>query len=89
MELVELSKKTVQKKNLARRIVVSEFASLDGVMGEPTWTFAFPNTGDLLKFKLDELFASDPSSRASYLRGFRKSVAKSARRPAGVWKENE
>lgn len=41
------------------RVVVSEFASLDGVMGEPGWTFQFPPTEDQMKFKLDELFNSD------------------------------
>ena len=41
------------------RVVVSEFASLDGVMGEPSWTFQFPRTKDQMKFKLDELFNSD------------------------------
>lgn len=41
------------------RIIVSEFSTLDGVMGEPTWTFGFPNTEDQLKFKLDELFSSE------------------------------
>ncbi|HEY2638784.1 MAG TPA: dihydrofolate reductase family protein [Streptosporangiaceae bacterium] len=41
------------------RIVVTEFASLDGVMEEPRWTFQF-NRGQLGdQFKVDELFASD------------------------------
>jgi dihydrofolate reductase len=45
------------------RLVVSEFASLDGVMEEPRWTFEYhsrhPWTEDQLKFKNGELFESD------------------------------
>lgn len=42
-----------------RRIVVSEFVTLDGVMEAPEkWSFPFWNE-DLGKFKFDELFASD------------------------------
>ena len=42
-----------------RKLVVTEFLSLDGVMEAPEkWTFQFWND-DLAKFKLDELFASD------------------------------
>jgi dihydrofolate reductase len=40
-----------------RKIVVSEFVTLDGVMEEPSWTFQFP--GDHMRIKSDELFASD------------------------------
>ena len=40
------------------RIVVTEFASLDGVMEEPRWTFQFKRGPDGDKFKYDELFAS-------------------------------
>lgn len=41
-----------------RKIVVTEFVSLDGVMEEPSWTFQFASE-EQEKFKLDELFASD------------------------------
>jgi dihydrofolate reductase len=41
-----------------RKVVVSEFVSLDGVMEDPSWTFRF--TGEeQQKFKFDELSASD------------------------------
>jgi dihydrofolate reductase len=42
-----------------RKIVLSEFMSLDGVMEDPGWTFQFErgHAGD--KFKVDELFGSD------------------------------
>ena len=40
------------------KIVVAEFLSLDGIMGEPQ-TWSFPYWGDdIAKFKFDELFAS-------------------------------
>ena len=42
-----------------RRIIVSEFVTLDGVMEAPEkWTFSFWNE-EIGKFKSDELFASD------------------------------
>lgn len=41
-----------------RKVVVSEFVSLDGVMEEPRWTFQF-NSEEQEKFKYDELKASD------------------------------
>ena len=41
------------------RIVVTEFASLDGVMEEPRWTFQFERGPQGDRFKFDELFASD------------------------------
>jgi dihydrofolate reductase len=41
------------------RIVVTEFISLDGVIGEPGWTFQFERGPDGAKFKWDELFGSD------------------------------
>lgn len=41
-----------------RKIVVSEFLSLDGVMENPNWTWQF-NTDEQQKFKFDELKASD------------------------------
>jgi dihydrofolate reductase len=40
-----------------RKIIVSEFVSLDGVMEEPAWTAPYWN-GEIAKFKFDELFAS-------------------------------
>ncbi len=42
-----------------RRIVVTEFVSLDGVIEEPRWTFQFERGPDGGKFKFDELFDSD------------------------------
>jgi dihydrofolate reductase len=42
-----------------RRIVVTEFVSLDGVMEEPRWTFQFERGPDGSKFKFDELFDSE------------------------------
>jgi dihydrofolate reductase len=41
-----------------RKIVVTEFLSLDGVMEEPGWTVPYWND-EIAKFKYDELFASD------------------------------
>jgi hypothetical protein len=41
-----------------RRIVVSEFVSLDGVVEDPSWTFRF-GSEEREKFKLDELAESD------------------------------
>ena len=42
-----------------RKVVVSEFVSLDGVMDEPgQWSFPYWNE-EAAKFKSDELFASD------------------------------
>ena len=41
-----------------RKIVVSEFVSLDGVMGEPGWTFQFESE-DRNQYKFDELAAAD------------------------------
>jgi hypothetical protein len=42
-----------------RRIVLTEFVSLDGFMDEPRWTFEFNRGPDGDKFKLDELFGSE------------------------------
>lgn len=46
-----------------RRLVVSEFVSIDGVMEDPKWTLEYhskhPWTEDQLKFKKAELFGSD------------------------------
>ena len=41
-----------------RKIVVSEFITLDGVIENPAWTFPFFGE-EQGKFKFDELFASD------------------------------
>jgi len=41
-----------------RKIVVTEFLSLDGVMEEPMWTFKYWND-EIAKFKGDETSASD------------------------------
>jgi dihydrofolate reductase len=41
-----------------RKIIVSGFLTLDGVMEDPGWTFPYWND-EIATFKLDELFASD------------------------------
>jgi dihydrofolate reductase len=41
-----------------RKLVVSEFVSLDGVVEEPSWTFQF-DSEDRDQFKFDELAAAD------------------------------
>ncbi len=41
-----------------RRVIASEFVTLDGVMEEPSWTFQFW-TEEIARFKFNELFASD------------------------------
>ena len=41
-----------------RKVVVSEFMSLDGVIHEPMWTFPYWND-EIASFKYDELFSSD------------------------------
>ena len=41
-----------------RRVIVSEFVSLDGVMEEPGWTFRF-SSDDRDRYKFDELAAAD------------------------------
>ena len=41
-----------------RKVVASEFVTLDGVMEDPTWTFRF-SSEEQEKFKFDELAASD------------------------------
>lgn len=41
-----------------RRVIASEFVSLDGVMEDPSWTFQF-SSEEQEKFKFDELSASD------------------------------
>jgi dihydrofolate reductase len=42
-----------------RRIVVTEFVSLDGVIEEPKWTFEFDRGPEGDKFKFDELFEAE------------------------------
>jgi dihydrofolate reductase len=41
-----------------RKVIVTEYVSLDGVMEEPAWTAPYWND-EVAKFKYDELFASD------------------------------
>jgi dihydrofolate reductase len=41
-----------------RKVVVSEFVSLDGVIEDPSWTFRF-SSEEQERFKFDELAASD------------------------------
>ena len=41
-----------------RKVIVTEFLSLDGVMEDPSWTVPYWND-DIAKFKWGELFASD------------------------------
>ncbi len=41
-----------------RKVVVSEFVTLDGVMEEPSWTFQFESK-DRDQYKFDELSAAD------------------------------
>jgi dihydrofolate reductase len=47
-----------QKETIMRKIVVTEFVSLDGVMEEPRWTFEYWND-EIAKFKGEESSASD------------------------------
>ncbi len=42
-----------------RKIVVSEFVSLDGDIEDPAWTWVFDRGPEGNQFKLDELFASE------------------------------
>lgn len=42
-----------------RRIVVTEFVSLDGVIEEPRWTFQFDRGKEGDQFKWDELFEAE------------------------------
>jgi dihydrofolate reductase len=48
----------LQRRIDVRRVVVSEFVSLDGVMEDPSWTFRFMSE-ERENFKFDELSASD------------------------------
>jgi dihydrofolate reductase len=43
---------------VVRRIVVTEFVSLDGVIEEPRWTFDFDRGAEGNQFKYDELFGA-------------------------------
>jgi dihydrofolate reductase len=43
---------------VVRRLVASEFISLDGVMEDPSWTFQF-GSEEQEQYKFEELFASD------------------------------
>jgi dihydrofolate reductase len=49
---------TVEGKKM-RKIVVTEFVSLDGVIEEPRWTFDFDRAAEGDKFKYDELFEAE------------------------------
>jgi len=49
---------TANKENIMRKLVVTEFVSLDGVMEEPQWTFKYWND-DIANFKAEETLASD------------------------------
>jgi dihydrofolate reductase len=42
-----------------RRIVVTEFLSVDGVMEDPQWTFQFDRGPKSDQFKMDELFGAE------------------------------
>ena len=48
-----------QREDDMRKIIVTEFMSLDGVIEEPRWTFQFERGPEGDKFKIDELFGSD------------------------------
>jgi len=43
---------------MMRKLIVSEFVSLDGIMEQPSWTFEF-GSPQQEQYKYDELFASD------------------------------
>src|SRR3712207_2730793 len=45
-------------ENIMRKLVVTEFVSLDGVMEEPRWTFKYW-TDEIAEFKGEETSASD------------------------------
>jgi dihydrofolate reductase len=47
-----------QKETIMRKLVVTEFMSLDGVIEEPAWTFPYWNE-EIAKFKGEESSASD------------------------------
>ena len=61
---------------MSRRVVVTEFVSLDGVMEEPRWTFDFNRGEQGDKFKFDELFDRGSTSVGTgHISGFRGGVA--------------
>jgi len=47
-----------QQENIMRKVVVTEFMALDGVVEEPAWTFPYWND-EIAKFKGEESSASD------------------------------
>jgi dihydrofolate reductase len=47
-----------QKESIMRKLVVTEFVSLDGVMEDPAWTFKYWND-EIANFKAEETLASD------------------------------
>jgi dihydrofolate reductase len=46
-----------QPETVMRKIIVSQFISLDGVIESPTWTFAF-SSADREQYKLDEVMSA-------------------------------
>jgi dihydrofolate reductase len=46
-------------RNIMGKIVLTEFMSLDGVIGDPQWTFQFQRGPEGDEFKNEELFAAD------------------------------
>ena len=70
------------------KVVVSEFASLEGVMQDPgKWSIEFPRSETQMKFKTDEMFASDAllMGRATY-EGFASAWPSMQDDPAGYGK---
>src|SRR5215207_3215630 len=65
------------KEVSVRKVIVSEFVALDGVIENPSWTFRF--TGEeQQKYKFDELSASDALLLGRYadmMNGYPKYVA--------------
>src|SRR5438132_8179927 len=68
MSCFVINQENKQQRNSMRKIIVTEFMSLDGVFQAPGpdgsgfkyegWTFPYAND-EFMKFKLDELQASD------------------------------
>jgi dihydrofolate reductase len=48
----------MEGRDIMRKVILSEFVSLDGVIEDPAWTMPYWND-DIAKFKFGELFASD------------------------------